>query len=300
MKISNTQLKKCGVLFAAMTFFSSSAAFADANTDRLLAAILAKSTEISNKTSDMLDAVNKIPAYIFEITKMATSWNQTKETNNNVMSDNQYAFAQLNSTYGSGLDAQLDATQQLTRDFIQAGSLRENAPLPPNANDLSYPILLGKQIAPAESKNTDQNAKNYLKNLAGMSMVLLQPDPIWVDGRAKSQYQSFYNTMISIQSYNAFIINGLNKQKESDTLDKTLMDQASNSDWFVHVSSEPLGMVLRQILMYNSQTYVQLTRMYKLQQQQLTTQAMTNTLLLIQLQQTVGEMISMKAKQNIK
>ncbi len=39
-----------------------------------------------------------------------------------------------------------------------------------------------------------------------------------------------------------------------------------------------LGAVLRQILMYNSQIYVQLTRLVKLQQQMLAGQAATNTL----------------------
>jgi hypothetical protein len=253
--------------------------------------------EIRNTTYAILAKMNESPAYIEEITKMAMSWNSTEDPTQSIP-NNQYAFSMLDANYNALAGQQVNLAKDLTKQMLY-GNVKENEEptLPKNANELNYPTILGQMIADQGNTSQENLTKSYINNTSGVTFIQEPPSKRWRDTETARKYASLYNSLSAIKSFNAYVLTGLSNQKDTDKLNGYLTDQASNSTWFGQVASEPLGMVFRQMLMYNSQIYVQLNRMMKLQQQMLYSQAMANTLTMIQLQQVTGELLYQRAQQ---
>lgn len=90
---------------------------------------------------------------------------------------------------------------------------------------------------------------------------------------------------MAVESFNAFILSSqlVDAQKGAPLSEAQvkLIAQASGSDWAKQVATEELGKVLRQILLFQSQTYVLLSDLIQTQKQLLTAQVMNNALLII-------------------
>jgi hypothetical protein len=264
-------------------------------TDYLLSLIL-------GTTAGILQLMNQTPAYIEAITEMAESWIETNDPANTI-GNNQYTFASLGNLRTSNEQNQITTTLSLTQQFLQAGSFNMNKPITPaNANDLTYSILFGQPIIKPDplqtgSTNYTQNIQNYIKNATGSTLILDQPNPSWPLSKSKTQYLNLYNTLVSIQSYDQYLISGLTNLKSSQDLSAELTAQATDPNWFKQISTEALGLLLRHILMYISQSFVQINQMVDLQQKQLAVQAMTNSLMIILVQSNVGVQLQQKAGQ---
>lgn len=168
----------------------------------------------------------------------------------------------------------------------------------PNANDLSYSYLYGegrfKPDPRAESmKGEDQNpAFYYVMNASGLNIPHVLPPELgsWQGPiKAQSNYSSFYNTISAVSTFDGYVLSDLyvdykNQHKLTDTQNK-LLQRATSGDWFVQVSKESLGIVMRQILMYDSQMFVLMVKLLDTEKQALTAHAMTNTLLILLNQQ---------------
>jgi type IV secretory pathway TrbF-like protein len=98
----------------------------------------------------------------------------------------------------------------------------------------------------------------------------------------QAKYSSFYNTITAVETYNAYILSQLvtDNLAALSTSQKALTDMANGSNFFSQVASETVGVVLRQILMFESQSFIVLTQMLEVQKQLLASQAMTNTMLM--------------------
>jgi hypothetical protein len=254
-------------------------------------------TLILGTTAGILQLLNQTPAYAEALTEMAKSWIETNDPANTI-GNNQYIFSSLGNLRTTGEQNQLSATVSLTNQFLLAGSRNSDNPiLPSNANDLTYTILFGDPIVKSTSTSTDysQNIQNYIKNVTGSTLLLDQPNPNWPDGKSKTQYTNLYNTLAAIQSYDQYLVSGLSNLKDSEDLSTQLTAQATNPDWFKQIATEALGLVLRHILMYTSQSFVQINQIIELQQKQLAVQAMTNSLLLVLVQSNVGSQLQQSA-----
>jgi len=164
---------------------------------------------------------------------------------------------------------------------------------PPYINDFTYQSILDKSKpidTSDERLKNDPNLDlplNYIKNAAGLNFHHVAPDKTWTKGgnKALNTYKNFYTTVSSIQSYNGYILSGLYADavmgNQLTTQQNDLMDKASSDDWFAQVAGESAGIVLRQILMYDSQIFVLLTQILQTQKQALAAQAMSNTLLVL-------------------
>jgi hypothetical protein len=296
--------QKLGIIFTTLTFsamllfqpsYAATAAprmSASQMTNYLLGLIV-------GTTAGMLKIMNQTPAYIESITEMAQSWIETDDPANTI-GNSQYTFASLGDLRTTGDQNQITATTSLTEQFLKAGSFNASKPvLPGNANDLTYTILFGLPIVKQNTQNPnyDQNIQNYIKNATGSTLTLDQPNPNWVDSTSKTQYINLYNTLAAVQSYDQYLITGLANLKDSQSLTTQLTTQATNPDWFKQISTEALGLVLRHILMYTSQSFVQITQLIDLQQKQLAVQAMTNSLLVVLVQGNVGSSLQRAASQ---
>jgi hypothetical protein len=183
------------------------------------------------------------------------------------------------------------AASQTQQPTLLAGFLGTyfNGSPPNNANDLSYQTLLGTLLNnpdPRGGQNPPSLStlqQNYIRNISGISLVHIQPDATW-NGKTvdKTNYQNFYNLSVAAQTLNAYVLSQLytDQQAGVSSSQSTLMTLATGKDWFVQVASESVGVVLRQILMFDSQIYVLLSQQLQTQKMLLAAQASTNTMLM--------------------
>jgi hypothetical protein len=161
----------------------------------------------------------------------------------------------------------------------------------PYVNQLTFTTLLRKEPFSGEQEkdaagNPVDSAYNYIKNASGMNITHEVPLASWVGSEdAKAKYLDYYKTISAVQSFNTYVLSALyvDSQNNYNLSQKQLdlMKQASDPNWFVEVASENIGIVLRQILLFNSQTYVLLIKMFETAKQQLAAQSITNTLLIM-------------------
>ncbi|EKD73667.1 MAG: hypothetical protein ACD_45C00229G0005 [uncultured bacterium] len=251
---------------------------------------------IMQYTYETAQTAYHIQEYVYQSLVIANSWvlPDTTETTANLQS----SFANLTGAALQNATTQINLQPQLTKDFFGTAITKNTVPY---ANDMAYQTLLGQLYFNPDPRKTNQNtvdpAYNYLKNVAGLNISHTVPGLNWSGTpENKLKYMNYYTSVSAIQTYNGYLlsqlyadyVNGgeLNKQQVA------LIQQASGSDWFTHVASENIGVVLRQILMYNSQLYVVMTQLLQTQKETLAAQAMTNTLLVIGNQFTESQLIS--------
>ncbi len=249
--------------------------------------------QIANNTAGILQTINQIPPML------ATFFNNWMGTD-----DPQKTTANLQNIFGNMSNAaltnsasQLTLQNQLTTDFLGSSATPQNMPF---ANDIVFQTMLGQLYYtpdPRAAKNASINpAYNYLKNVSALNVSHATPSANW-RGSADNQqrYVNYYLTASAVQSYDAYVLSQIyvnlmngNTFTQQQT---ALLKQAGDSSWFSQVASENLGLVLRQLLMYSSQTFLLLTDMLQTEKQMLAAQAMTNSLLIISNQQTESNLL---------
>ncbi|OGT63514.1 MAG: hypothetical protein A3E85_00840 [Gammaproteobacteria bacterium RIFCSPHIGHO2_12_FULL_45_12] len=241
---------------------------------------------IMDNTREILDRVNNLPDFITLVGKEVQSW----LTEDKSIST---ALMQMNFTLmGNGFMQAADPNQNLQLTAALFGSPSQPLPLSlfasdhpavlkiiPNINDLTFSSTLGLPPAPKAS-NVASAANNYIMNASGFGLN----HPIAEAGWAGKQpdidnYMAYYNTVMSVESFNGYALANSNNSTTS-IAQAALIGQASSSKWFTQVATEELGIVLRQLLMFQSQMYILLSKLLDAQKQLLTAQAMTNTLLI--------------------
>ncbi|MBA3661635.1 MAG: hypothetical protein H0W64_07905 [Gammaproteobacteria bacterium] len=252
--------------------------------------------KIMENTYGTLVAVNDLPAALARLVAMAESW----------LTANADAVAEIQADFGQlgNLFVQNATTQTSLQSAIVTQLFADITPQTlPEANDLAFQTLLGMPVFAQDPRNEGANPPafdnklNYVKNAAGMSLNHPMPE-LRMNGRPEDQllYRNYYSTVMAVESFNAYLLSGLyadfnvkddpnnpdpqKRTKSLTTLQNDLVTQASSSDWFTKVFSEELGLVLRQMLMYESQVFVMLTQLVQMQKQLVIAQAMTNTLLM--------------------
>ena len=248
-------------------------------------------SEIADYTYKSLAAVNNIPQYLSPLTQMALAWMQT---------DNTDATATLQSDFGNysnGLvnnqKQQLDVQTTFLNDFF---SQNGKVPLPtettlPFANQITYATMLNKPYFSNPEKDANGNpidsALKYTENASGQAITHVYPARNWSGTRdAQQSYLNYYKTISAVQTFNSYVMSQLYTNAKNNfnlsNLQIKLMQDASDSDtWFKKIASEEIGIVLRQILLFNSQMYIVMINILETQQEMLTAQAMSNTLVII-------------------
>lgn len=246
----------------------------------------------------ILANVNKLPIYLTQLTLMALSW---------LAPDNSETTAKLQNSFASLLKAKLQTAQaQLNNQYdflshaLQHASNSKTKDLP---GDIIYPAAL--LHAPYFSKDqTENTARNYTEYAAGLNLLHSKPEAGWNEPNnrqhpARLMYARYYNTTSAVQTYNGYILSELYENAKNNNSSKQTQDdlikRVSNSNWFAEIASENLGVVLRQILLFNSQTYVLLAQLLETQKKLLVSQTMNNALL-IAVNQEAENRIYSKAK----
>jgi len=238
--------------------------------------------------TDMLAILKAIQKNTYDIlvslNEMVAAW---------VMEDKTTRTANFQADMSAYIDASLVNEQRQISDlnnFFMKDYFSNSKTALPYVNQLNYPILLGKPYSQTPEKDESGKAVNsayqYIKNASGLNITHYVPSKVW-RGTAedKTKYANYYKTISAVQSFNTFVLSALYADSQNGLkLTKTqesLLKQASDPNWFVDISSEPIGLVLRQILLFNSQNFVLLTKILETNKQQLAAQSITNTLMIL-------------------
>lgn len=265
---------------------------------------------IEQHTKGTLDQVNNLPNYLAGLGAFIVSW-MTPDTSQST-TQMQGNFATIGSALVADNEAQSDLQPQLTATLfspappaaplspaslaLPADAQNSILKILPNVNDLAYSTLLGLPPSP-KAPNVAQAPYNYIANASGITLLHTMPGQNW-QGSLSNQikYQNYYNTIMAVKSFNAYVLSQQYVEAQNKnpltTAQMALVAQASNSEWIANIASEELGIVLRQILMFQSQSYVLLTQLIQLQRQALTAQVMTNSLLVAGYQNSESYMAS--------
>jgi hypothetical protein len=249
---------------------------------------------ILSNTTGILQAVANIPKYLQQM--VAFSLNFTAKDDSAATSQMQVNFNSLGKNINQNFTTQLGMQQQLVAAVVNkpvsAFMPGGNSPTPavlgplPNINDLSYSSLLG--YPPVTKGAPAYNPINFINYAGGAGLVHTLPPVTGVGTNAStlvSNYQSYFNTVVAVETFNSFVLSSIyadsaNGTNNTTNVQNALVAQASNANWIANIASEELGKVLRQILVFESQSYVLLTQLVQTQKQLLTATVMTNTLLI--------------------
>ncbi len=243
---------------------------------------------IQTYTNSMLSVVNQLPTYLANLPSFVTTWlatdnNSTDPVNwSSNWSNEQNWLSTLGSNALTSEANQLALQTSLLTTFFGASNISSGNPQ--YLNDLSYTTLLGAPLLSPDPRSGVNASLNYLTNASSLAIVFPIPGAGWRGtAQAQKNYISFYNTVVAVQTYNAYVLSRLYQDSQTLSNDtsmrKQLITQSSNSGWFTSVISNDLGWVLRQILLYVSQNYVLMDQLVQTQKQMLATIAMTNSLL---------------------
>jgi hypothetical protein len=246
---------------------------------------------IAQNTYFTLMSVNTLPNFLATATQLALSWLKPDKSTNTVAL--QGGFATLGNLIVQNYTTQLSGQLQLTADLY--GQPLANLTNPPdhpavldyvpNINDLTYSSLLGQPPVP-KAKGAASAPYNYIKFASGINISHTIPGQSWQGTKADQvKYQNYFATIMAAESFNGFALSNQYADQQNGnsftTTQNTLITQASGSSWSSQVASEELGIVLRQLLLFESQTYVLLTQLVQTQKQMLAAQVMTNSLLIL-------------------
>lgn len=242
---------------------------------------------IMQYTYGTLQSLNDISAKLF------------KQDDSDATSQLQSNFASLGNTIVQNYNMQNSYQAQLTADLFGQDIKTFGGDKPAvlnvigNINDLAYSTMLGLPPVP----KAPSLPLNYIKNAGGLTLVHTIPNPNWqgTDEDVK-RYQNYYNTIMAVESFNGYVLSNQYAEYQNGntftTTQNNLISQASNSDWISKIATEDLGIVLRQLLMFESQNYVLTTQLLQTQKQLLAAQVMTNALTIMTQQNAEDLLVS--------
>jgi hypothetical protein len=238
--------------------------------------------QIAATTNSILTQINSLPAALQTLTELALSW--MGPDTSTTTANSQANFTAFTTALLQNTQTATNVQAQLLTDFFNppAVSTMNNDP-----SSVAYQTLWGPYSNKTTNPPSENNpGYNYLKYASALNITR---SPIFMDNKNKNNvsarlYNNYYNTVSAVQTFNGYVLSNLYANYKNgnvlSTSQQQLITQASDGNWLAQIASEYIGTVLRQLLLYNSQTYVLLSQLLQNQQQLLTAQVMTNSLLI--------------------
>lgn len=243
--------------------------------------------QIANNTLGVLNQVNNLQNVLQAVALLATAWitpDDSEVTSQQLVPN----FTALGKLVNSTQQAQV-SMQPAVNSAIFANIKPEDIPY---ANDLTFSTLLGAPFLPKDPRDTSSkkvdSSLNYIYNASGVFIPHIAPNLSWQGSTSdQDKYQAYYSAVIAAQTYDAYILSQQYADKNQyNEVQTALVTQASDAqNWMAKVASENIGWVLRQLLLYQSQSLVLMTQIVQTQKQIASATAMNNTLLIANNQQ---------------
>ncbi|OGT37347.1 MAG: hypothetical protein A3F12_06205 [Gammaproteobacteria bacterium RIFCSPHIGHO2_12_FULL_38_14] len=256
---------------------------------------------IADNTYSILGKINDIPKLLDTLTKMALSFlsdesDPSSKTSSVPLMQSDFTalgtlFTQNNVVNPTFQQFQQQLTLALLdpdKKFSDANGLLAAQP---NINDLVYATLMGLPPDLKASGDTELSTLlntasfNYIKNATGLTIPHIPPSFGWnPTDIVTKRYVSYYNSVIAAQSFGAYALGQIYQEtrnnNQMNTIQTNLLTKATNADWFAGITTKELGKILREILMFESQNYVLMSKLLETEKQILTAQIMTNTIMI--------------------
>lgn len=234
---------------------------------------------LNAKTESILEKVKVL-------TLAAEAW--MKPADSSPTKDIQAQFSEYGAAAITNINLQQDAAlgKKLSDELFIGNGMQPSS----LANELSSYSLMNQLYynSKNEKLTASDYAYKYLINAGGTKIQHPIEPGTGFKGLARDQerYRNYFNSIMSVQSYNGYLLSHLyaesmNNNAERTTRTKLIAMATDGKDWFEKVASEPIGIVLRQILMFESQSFVLLSQMLDTQKQLLAATTMNNTLLIL-------------------
>lgn len=259
-----------------LCFFSTTNSYAQGAIEQLLEAIRVN-------TYETLSRVNELPNYLQQFGEFMYAW--TREDKSDSTSNLQLDFTELGNVLLLSLEpTNVRNTQSaLNKDLLGQDATQNNLWY---ANDLVYSTLVGNPFFAVDPRKDSAGRPaanpqyNYIKNAAGFNIPHIRPGVNWQGSKEnQDKYQGLYNTIIAAESFNAnALISQYLEGNQFNATQQKLLLKATNPNWMAEVASEDIGIVLRQLLLFQSQLYVLTTQMVQTQKQSLIAQVINNSL----------------------
>ncbi len=237
--------------------------------------------QIANNTMMIMQYAQTLPAALEQLTTMALAW--TGEDKSETTGNMQKSFTALGDLLVADQATQTSSglIQQLNNDLLGPNVSPTSFP---TANDVTYSTVLGQPFFPKDPRKSGgvNPVYNYIRNASGIKTVHIFPAGSFGGSDSdQAKYRSYYNAVMAAESFNAYVLSYQYADgNQYNSAQAGLIGQASSKDWIATVSSENIGTVLRQLLIYQSQAYVLMTQLFQTQKQMVTAQTMTNALLI--------------------
>ncbi len=244
----------------------------------------------------ILDRVDQLPQLISKSIELAINLQaaDTSTTTTNM----QVEFAKTGNSIVQNASNQKNTFATMDTKMLGNDVSKQTIPFAPSllySSILGLPVNIPDKLGPLRDANgndipspplidvNDAPGINFVKFASGYAIKHPTPLLTWA-GKPKNiqRYNNFYTTVMPVTSYGAYVLSGLideNKQQGLTEAQTNLVTQASSSDWIATISTEEIGKVLRQLLMFESQNYVLTTQLLRVQKQQLAAQVMTNAII---------------------
>ncbi len=259
---------------------------ASAQNESAIATVGAAASAVANETVSLLEMIVRALANIIQPDNTKTSPTPQLQT----------YFAGIGAAYLQNVAIQNNPSLllQLTASELNQplSSFSSKNPviasLLPNLNSLIYSSMLG--IPPVPKPALPPVPLTYIENAGALNAIHIMPGLNWQGQTTDQQkYYNFYSTIMAIESFDGYVLSHLLANTINNNsltpLQNALITQVTSSNFIAQIASETIGQVLRQLLIFTSQSYVLLTQMVNLQREQLTAQVMTNSLLILSNQQ---------------
>lgn len=250
--------------------------------------------QIVNNTQGILNQVNNLQNVLQAVGLLATAWitpDDSEVTSTQLVPN----FTNLGKLINTSL-AQQVSMQPTINTTLFASTKPSDIPY---ANDLTYSTILGAPFFSKDPRDTSSkkvdSALNYILNASGINIPHIAPNLAWQGATTdQDNYQAYYSAVISAETFGAYILSQQYADKtQLNEVQTALVTQASDAtNWMAKVASENIGWVLRQLLLYQSQSLVLMTQLVQTQKQIATASAMTNTLFIANNTQWEGLLVS--------
>ena len=254
---------------------------------------------IAENTTNILAKVNDLPNYVMKMLEYAFNMQAPDDAESSKTMQEQFALT--GKAIADNANAQMGFISTLNTDQLGKDATKETLP---NANDLLYSTILGQPLYTPDPRNTAGSPPavnpplNYIKNASAVAIAHTTPRFNWRGTPANiTKYVNYYNTTMAVESYGGYILSNMLAEAQGGnaltTAQMILVAQATDSEkWFATIAAEEIGKVLRQLLMFESQSYVLMTQMLQTQKQMLAAQVMTNSMLIAANQANEKTMLS--------
>ena len=308
------QLKKIAILTIALiviTLFSLTNLHAESSkTDELLQKILDVLTNVDTNVATINGNVKKmVEEYVVPYIEAWMKEDSYTELKTTLMPYTQTLGNTIAEETATDKDKRGEGNQTNLLNDLFSGVTTADLPKNTILSNLTYQSFLNLNYALPTKKTPNPLAGDpkydYIKNAAGLNIqhfpsgsYRFEPTKIV---NAKQRYTDYYNTIMAIESFDAYLLSNhyidATQGTPLTTLQAAMVEQAGKEDWFKQVASQAIGAVLRQILLYDSQSFVVLTEILRTSKQMLAAQAMANTLLIVNNQENERSML--KAAQGL-